>query len=634
MNRILLSLVLAVCCVAGVSGQVLQRDPAAGLLMPHAVKAPVARALGENQLYLGPYASDALAEYGLGLPGYSGVFKMGTVLPVSMLQPFDGGMVKAIRFGLCAPVTDAMVFLMPVTSLDPLTVGDPLVQQSVTGAKAGWNQVQLNNPVTISTQGIVGLMLGYQYRQIKGDTDACFPISVVDEGTILDTYTSGTALTGGEWQDLGMSAYGNLSVQAIVEKDFPDYNLSLGNLRASRYARVSQGLDFSVGLSNIGLQTLWDYTVDMLVDDVLMGQIQSPEALTQAEVVQHCTCPLGGVASGKHTLTLRVATVAGEAVDNGATVSTEFVAYANSYPRQRHLVEQFTSQAGANCPKGDAVLETLQQMRDDMEWVAIHCNIGGTDQLSVAQGIQVANYLGCTSVPAAAFNRYTASGGMVQSIAYDPQHTQQAADVLSYTYFDGNDTPAMATVSVEPTYDEAARALGIKVMGQLAQDIVQVMEGDIALSVYLTEDSVVARQKDGGNWNQNYIHRHVLRAVPSAFNGDLLTTGANAFVKNYQLVLPAEWKPQHMRIVALVHRRGATNDAKQVINCEAVSLFEHTAIVGDINGDGVVDIADVNAVINMMLGKVESVPAADINGDGHVDIADVNAVINAMLGKS
>ena len=35
----------------------------------------------------------------------------------------------------------------------------------------------------------------------------------------------------------------------------------------------------------------------------------------------------------------------------------------------------------------------------------------------------------------------------------------------------------------------------------------------------------------------------------------------------------------------------------------------------------------------MMLGKVEQTATGDINGDGKVDIADVNAVINMMLGK-
>ena len=60
---------------------------------------------------------------------------------------------------------------------------------------------------------------------------------------------------------------------------------------------------------------------------------------------------------------------------------------------------------------------------------------------------------------------------------------------------------------------------------------------------------------------------------------------------------------------------------------------EAPQLPGDVTGDGQVDIADVNAVINMMLGKAEQTAAADVTGDGDVDIADVNAVINIMLGK-
>ncbi|MBR1725700.1 MAG: hypothetical protein IJ724_03465 [Muribaculaceae bacterium] len=59
--------------------------------------------------------------------------------------------------------------------------------------------------------------------------------------------------------------------------------------------------------------------------------------------------------------------------------------------------------------------------------------------------------------------------------------------------------------------------------------------------------------------------------------------------------------------------------------------------VGDVNGDGVVDVKDVNQVINVMLGKnitSELLVACDVNGDKQVDVIDVNAIINAMLGKS
>ena len=54
---------------------------------------------------------------------------------------------------------------------------------------------------------------------------------------------------------------------------------------------------------------------------------------------------------------------------------------------------------------------------------------------------------------------------------------------------------------------------------------------------------------------------------------------------------------------------------------------------GDYNGDGKVDINDVNMTINMMLGKLPYKAICDINNDGKIDITDVNLIINKMLGK-
>ena len=53
------------------------------------------------------------------------------------------------------------------------------------------------------------------------------------------------------------------------------------------------------------------------------------------------------------------------------------------------------------------------------------------------------------------------------------------------------------------------------------------------------------------------------------------------------------------------------------------------ATLGDVDGNGSVGIEDVNAVINVMLGKAEN-PLADVSGNGSVGIEDVNAVINSM----
>ena len=60
-------------------------------------------------------------------------------------------------------------------------------------------------------------------------------------------------------------------------------------------------------------------------------------------------------------------------------------------------------------------------------------------------------------------------------------------------------------------------------------------------------------------------------------------------------------------------------------------LIDQPAVVGDVNGDGTVDIDDVNIVINMVLETVDKTPAADVSGDGTVDIEDVNTIINIIL---
>ena len=53
-------------------------------------------------------------------------------------------------------------------------------------------------------------------------------------------------------------------------------------------------------------------------------------------------------------------------------------------------------------------------------------------------------------------------------------------------------------------------------------------------------------------------------------------------------------------------------------------------VPGDVNGDGEVNIADVNAVIDMILSG-KTTPAGDVNKDNEVNIADVNALIDLIL---
>ena len=55
-------------------------------------------------------------------------------------------------------------------------------------------------------------------------------------------------------------------------------------------------------------------------------------------------------------------------------------------------------------------------------------------------------------------------------------------------------------------------------------------------------------------------------------------------------------------------------------------------VTGDVNGDGEVNIGDLNAVIALILSN-NYTAAGDVNNDGEVNIGDINAIINIILAK-
>ena len=76
---------------------------------------------------------------------------------------------------------------------------------------------------------------------------------------------------------------------------------------------------------------------------------------------------------------------------------------------------------------------------------------------------------------------------------------------------------------------------------------------------------------------------------------------------------------------------------------QAIKLFKKISstetVKGDVNKDGSVTIADVTALVNIILGKDNTEPykydheAADVNSDEGISIADVTALVNIILEK-
>ena len=72
------------------------------------------------------------------------------------------------------------------------------------------------------------------------------------------------------------------------------------------------------------------------------------------------------------------------------------------------------------------------------------------------------------------------------------------------------------------------------------------------------------------------------------------------------------------------------------INLDDIRMTPYKEIVGDVNGDKQVSIADVTMLVNIILGKTTEGfdrKVADVNGDKQITIADVTALVNIILGK-
>lgn len=64
------------------------------------------------------------------------------------------------------------------------------------------------------------------------------------------------------------------------------------------------------------------------------------------------------------------------------------------------------------------------------------------------------------------------------------------------------------------------------------------------------------------------------------------------------------------------------------------SLWYNRVVSGDVTGDNIVDVEDVNAVVNVILklNTVSDYPGnCDMDGNGIIDVEDVNAIINIIL---
>ena len=589
--------------------RILEKIPAHLASVNNSVKKQPKRVeLGANQLLMGGYTTDVLAtsEDGLGMPSAPGTLRVAIELPTADFLSFDGGKVVKIRVGLANTATVSRVFITPVSSRG---IEDDILSQEVNFNAVGWNEVEIEKPVTLNLSDYDEILLGFDYVQTASG-NAAYPLSLVAEGS--NTYNFllyGELSYGLGWYNFGTS-YGNLSIQAFVESDnFSEKDLIVGALNVDSYLQAGESLYYSFDIQNFGTGTVNSYSFDLLLDGEKVNTIDAINAgLTpQAPETVVGSIPLtNDIAFGNHTLTVALKSVdgetpAGNTADDESTAS--FFVYKESVARQKQLIEHFTSWTCTYCPRGYTLLRAIEERYDDIAWVSIHGNQSSSaDPLNFTECDQLQNMMLLEGWPGAAYNRTyiddlaEGSETLIYGLGYNvSQYLDQLVPYIrEYIDATAEAMPSFVTLDIEQDYDAETRALKVTVKGTGAENAAQLL-ADHGVTIYLTESGLVGRQLNQGTWVEKYEHNNALRAVLTPVIGAAPTWDGDNFTYTVDYTVPETFVAENLSITALVAPIASVSNPDiyhmQVNNAERVALDAKTTAISTVKA------TDKNSVV-------------------------------------
>lgn len=587
----------------GKASNLMQKQSRQGLLkMPGKTTGSASKiAMDPDEKIMGFYNSDEIGTNPVGLrTDYPIQLKAGAEFSPDVIGHFAGGQITKVRFAVAMSVGASKVYIYPAT--EEGDIGNAVAEVDVPTTKAGWNDVTLSTPVTIE-KGMYYLIC-YDYTQQSNQYPLSNDSGVNPEGGIpggMLIYGNLNPEIGLGWYDMGTD-YGNLCIQAVVKGAvFPEYDLKVSAMNTELFAQAGQNVNYSYSVKNLGTQIPSSYTLDILFDNKVIATVDNPVAVTNYSqaVKGNITIP-ADVENGKHKLGVKIAKINGEAptgyTDDDLS-NADVNVYIESMPRKMNLVEQFTS---TKCPPCGAyagpVIEALLNLRKDVVLVAHHNKIPNSgDPMVCDEALAVTSAL-TNFNPSGVFNRYyetdvelNQEGDLALNISFYPQYAEMAAEMFSDIIDNSNKLPTFASIALQTTYDEGTRKLTVDVEGSCVNDFKEFIGEDAVLSVYLTEDGIVAAQAGASATTE---HNNVMRKSLTDVWGNAINWNGNTYKNTYEITLDSKWKAENMHVVAFISKpytKGVKLDNIWVNNANTCKVGGGASGIGNAiidNGNG------------------------------------------------
>ena len=252
---------------------------------------------------------------------------------------------------------------------------------------------------------------------------------------------------------------------------------------------------------------------------------------------------------------------------------------ATSFSQRKVLVEVFSTERCVNCPAGHETLAYALGGKPDVIELVHHAGFF-TDKFTIAESTAYEwfyksdEYMS-TFAPAFMMDR-THWDDLPDYYYYPtPMSMSFGSKALKAAYAEAAAVPALANISITPTYnaDERRLALDVEAEALVATEGYE----HPALNVFLTESDIFSVSQEGTFGS--YTHQHVARQCLTTTWGEAFEAGGT-ISRHYEVVLPEGWNADNMTAVAFVANYNARSNADcRVMNAEEVKL----------TGAGVVD---------------------------------------------
>jgi hypothetical protein len=237
------------------------------------------------------------------------------------------------------------------------------------------------------------------------------------------------------------------------------------------------------------------------------------------------------------------------------------------------LLEDFTGHLCKHCPEAADLAKSLQDTKYGSRLIIMGIHAGfyaepdalhPTDFRTPA-GNDIDAHFGVTDVgnPNGLVNRTAYSGNMI----VEPAKWDNAIEEFTES------KPDMK-ITVTPSYDAFTRQITANVVVKY----LNIGTSNQKLAVYILEDSIVDYQLDKRVTPQDvpdYVHNHVLRGAINSTWGDQLSTSeisiGTEITKKYTYTVPANWRPEKLKILAYVHDFNQTWQILQVEEADVIT---------------------------------------------------------------